>query len=148
MLLFLSEVGILSKEVTINIKSKQDDGVEEEEITSHNTGQLYQKNGTYYLKYEATATGLEGVKTTVKIEEEELTIIRQGKLRTIQSFVPGTKTDFDYQTPHGALQLALKVNEWDLEINKTNGKINLGYDVYSQEEVVSNNQLEIEYKED
>ncbi|MBM7557045.1 DUF1934 domain-containing protein [Halanaerobacter jeridensis] len=135
----------MSQAVRINVESSQDDGSEQEEITTQSTGELYQKRGTYYLKYEETAEGLEGVKTTVKIKEEEITLIRQGQVRTIQNFVPESRTQFDYKTPYGTLNLALEVEEFDLDINERAGEINLEYAVYSEEGLVSNNQLAIKY---
>lgn len=138
----------MSKSVTINVESSQDDGSDQEQITTQSNGQLYQKSGTYYLKYEETAEGLEGVKTTIKIKEEEVTLIRQGNVRTIQSFAPGKRTDFDYKTPYGTLNLALEVEEFNLNINETDGEIQLEYAVYSEEGLVSNNQLAIKYCEE
>ena len=138
----------MGKRVTINVESSQDDGSEQEEITTQSNGDLYQKNGTYYLKYEETAEGLEGVKTTVKIKEQEVTLIRQGQVRTMQSFVPDTKTDFDYKTPYGTLNLTLEVEEFNLNVNETDGEIQLEYAVYSEEGLVSNNQLAIKYCEE
>lgn len=138
----------MSQAVRINVESSQDDGSDQEQITTQSNGQLYQKSGTYYLKYEETAEGLEGVKTTIKIKEEEVTLIRQGNVRTIQSFAPGKRTDFDYKTPYGTLNLALEVEEFNLNINETDGEIQLEYAVYSEEGLVSNNQLAIKYCEE
>lgn len=138
----------MSQSVTINIESSQDDGREKEEIKTESSGELYYKRGTYYLKYTETAQGLEGVKTTLKLKEEEVTLIRQGEVRTIQSFVPGGRTEFDYQTPHGTLNLALEVEEFELNLKQKSGEVNLEYRIYSQEGLVSNNQLAIKYCEE
>ena len=135
----------MSQKVTINVESSQDDGTEKEEISTENSGELYKKRGTYYLKYEESAEGLEGVKTTVKIEEEKLTLIRQGAVRTIQNFIPDERTKFDYQTPHGTLNLALEVEKFDFTIEERKGEIRLEYIIYSQDSVVSNNSLVIQY---
>ena len=138
----------MSRSVNINVKSKQDDGVDEEEIVTKNSGELYQKDDTYYLKYKENSEGLEGVKTTLKIKEGKLTLIRQGKVRTIQKFEPETRTEFDYNTPYGTMKLALEVEKWNLDINQGSGRIHLEYAVYSQEGLVSNNQLIIKYAEE
>ncbi|MGM0502552.1 MAG: DUF1934 domain-containing protein [Bacillota bacterium] len=138
----------MSTTVNINVKSKQDHGVEQEQMSMQSNGELYQKKGVYYLKYQEQSEGLEGVKTTLKIKEEELTLIRQGQVRTIQKFAPETRTEFDYQTPYGTLELALEVNKWELDVNKTVGKISLEYAVYSKDGLVSNNYLDIKFEEE
>ena len=134
------------KEVEISILGVQVEGEERNEISSVVKGRLYKKRDTYYLKYKEKVQGLEGVKTTLKIEDEQITLIRQGQVRSIQKFVSDEKTEFDYKTPYGMLKLVIEVEELKIDVGNVKGQVNIHYILHDQQQVISTNQLDITYK--
>ncbi|AGB42366.1 hypothetical protein Halha_2492 [Halobacteroides halobius DSM 5150] len=138
----------MTKEVSIKITGKQKNGTEETEINNHTKGKFYNKQGTYYLRYQEEAKGLKGVNTTLKIEDNQVTLIRQGKVRTIQEFMPQTKTKFDYKTPYGRLELEIEVEILNVNIGSRAGEINLKYQLYDKQGLIGTNWLNIVYKEE
>lgn len=138
----------MPQEVKISINSLQVEGVDENLITFKTKGLLYNKKGIHYLKYKEDLEGLKGVETTLKIKEDELTLIRQGQVRMIQEFIPDKLSSFDYHTPYGTLKFQIEVQELNIDIGSFQGIIDLSYQLYNEEEMISKNQLNIIYKED
>ncbi len=75
----------MRKDVIIQINGcpKYEDG-NEESIELTTAGRLYRKNGNYYIIYkESELTGMEGVTTTLKVEDKRITLMRNGLLSLI-----------------------------------------------------------------
>ncbi|PRX35790.1 uncharacterized beta-barrel protein YwiB (DUF1934 family) [Orenia metallireducens] len=138
----------MPQEVKIRINSSQLEGLDKNEIAFKTKGLLYNKKGIYYLKYKEDLEGLKGVETTLKIKEDELTLIRQGQVRMIQEFVLDKQNNFDYHTPYGTLSFQVEVEELNIDVDFFQGVIDLSYQLYNGEELISKNQLNIIYKED
>ena len=63
-------------EVNIEIKNKQNvEGAETDFLTNSSEGFFYIKNNIYYLIYNDYSEGIEGAKTTLKIDPEENRIL-------------------------------------------------------------------------
>ncbi len=141
-------MGNLSHDVLITIDSSQKQNDDATEISFQTKGRLYNKNGTYYLKYEEELEGLEGVESTLKLEENRVTLIRQGEVRTLQKFISGRRTEFEYNTLYGTLQLEVEVDRLSVELDSEQGRVDLVYKLYKSETLISINQLSISYKEE
>nr|WP_282706967.1 DUF1934 domain-containing protein [Natroniella acetigena] len=137
----------MARQVEVEINSLQDTGQEEIEFSSQVTGKLYYRNGVYYLKYEEVLEGLEGTKTTLKIKEDTVTLIRRGKVGGTQKFISDKRTSFDYQTPYGRLPLEIEVEKLGVNVTEQAGEVVLQYRLYEQQRLVSCNQLNVTYKE-
>ena len=133
-------------DVNIRIESKQDNGMEKTELKQTKQGEIYNKNGTLYLRYEEDLLDLKGVKTVLKIKQDSLTLIRRGDISSIQCFIPGKKTEFDYQTPYGKFKFKLEVKRFDIEAKLAQGKIDLVYTLYNQGQNIGDNRLSLSYK--
>ncbi|MDQ0339357.1 uncharacterized beta-barrel protein YwiB (DUF1934 family) [Caldalkalibacillus uzonensis] len=67
-------------------------------------GMLYRKGKVYYLKYiEHSEEG--PINTTLKLEEDRLTVIRHGAASMNHVYRPGTTTRGIYHTPYGPLHM-------------------------------------------
>ncbi|WP_211231328.1 DUF1934 domain-containing protein [Halonatronum saccharophilum] len=133
----------------ISIDSIQYEGEEKSQITSDIRGNVYDKGGVYYIKYEDNLEGLKGVKTTLKVKDDILSIIRQGKVRSIQEFNAQEKTDFEYKTQYGVLNLGIEVHRMGIDVGPSSGRIKVDYNLYDQEgRVISRNTLNISYEEE
>ena len=70
----------MKKDVWLSISSKQKfTGCDEEKIDLVTAATLYQRGGKYYIAYEESElTGLEGTRTTVKLDGKSVALIRTG----------------------------------------------------------------------
>lgn len=133
------------KKIAIKVDSTQDDGEEKTRVKTDTTGKLYIKQGTYYLKYEERIAK-EKVKTTLKVKENSLKLIRRGEIETVQEFIPNKRTSFNYQTPYGTLKFSIEVSNLVLDIGSKRGEVQLEYSLFDeQEQFVSKNQLTLDY---
>lgn len=137
----------MPQDVKITIASQQDDGQESIEVNKKSQGILYNKAGTFYLKYTEDLEDVTEVKTTLKIKEDNLTLIRRGNLNSIQHFIPGEKTSFDYKTPYGKFKFELEVKEFLVDVNLKQGQIDIVYELYNQQQLVGVNSLRVAYEE-
>lgn len=70
----------MKKDVWLTISSQQQfAGCDEENIDLQTAATLYERGGKYYIAYEESElTGLEGTKTTVKLDGKTVALIRTG----------------------------------------------------------------------
>lgn len=68
----------MKKDVWLTIRSRQHfAGCDEERVNLETAATLYERGGKYYIAYEESElTGLEGTKTTVKLDGKTVTLIR------------------------------------------------------------------------
>lgn len=102
--------------MTTNIESTKD---ENEKYVFQTSGTMKKVKSAYYLRFEEIVEEAGTVHNTFKIEEERLTVIRQGPLSMRQQFEVGLETDGLYHTPFGALPFSVEAKEisfaWDDE---------------------------------
>ncbi|MGG3803604.1 DUF1934 domain-containing protein [Metabacillus fastidiosus] len=122
----------ISTPVQIKVLSEiqQEHDGEKEKIELYTEGECTVKGSTVYLRYEETHE-LGAVKTTVKLREQEVTIMRSGAVRMRQNFIEQEHTLTDYSTPFGKMQLDMRTKS--LLIEKDNdvkeGKAVIIYDL-------------------
>ena len=65
----------MKKDVWLTIRSRQQfEGCDEERVNLETAATLYERGGKYYIAYEESElTGLEGTKTTVKLDGKTVT---------------------------------------------------------------------------
>ncbi len=70
----------MRKDVIIQINgSPKYEDADGEEIELTTAGRFYRKNGSYYIMYkESELTGMEGITTTLKVEDKRITLMRNG----------------------------------------------------------------------
>ena len=113
------------------------------------TGTFYLREGAYYIIYrESAVTGMEGVTTSLKIEPEKVTINRMGVADYKQVFEIGFHHRSIYVTPQGSFYLAADTKEMEILLTEQGGHITLKYNLFAEEDLVSQNTLRIMIKED
>lgn len=141
----------ISTPVQIKVLSaiQQQNDHEKEEIEFYTDGECTIKGSTIYLRYEETHE-LGAVKTTVKIKDREITVIRSGAVRMKQTFIENEQTSTDYSTPFGQMQLATKTNSLFLQTDKgaKEGKVVIIYDLIIGENDKHLHTLTISFKAD
>ncbi|MBD9068682.1 MAG: DUF1934 domain-containing protein, partial [Butyricicoccus sp.] len=93
----------MKKDVWLTIRSRQHfAGCDEERVNLETAATLYERGGKYYIAYEESElTGLEGTKTTVKLDGKTVTLIRTGTFPSHMLFSEDERHIGLYQTPIG-----------------------------------------------
>ena len=93
----------MKKDVWLTISSQQQfAGCDEENIDLQTAATLYERGGKYYIAYEESElTGLEGTKTTVKLDGKTVALIRTGTFPSHMLFAEDERHVGLYQTPVG-----------------------------------------------
>ena len=93
----------MKKDVWLTISSQQQfAGCDEENIDLQTAATLYERGGKYYIAYEESElTGLEGTKTTVKLDGKTVALIRTGTFPSHMLFAEDHRRG--RRTPHHRL---------------------------------------------
>ena len=136
-------------EVNIEIKNKQNlEGAETDFLKNSSEGIFYLKNNIYYLVYNDYSEGLQGAKTTLKIEPEEnrILLMRAKPAEMKQIFVEKEKTKGFYQINEQEVSLEVETEDIQIELEELEGKIELEYTQYLMGEIIGKHSLEVNYK--
>ncbi|HHT50791.1 MAG TPA: DUF1934 domain-containing protein [Eubacteriaceae bacterium] len=141
----------MKKKVWLSIKGQQFIDDEKPEIIELLTeGELYNKNKSNYLLYkESEVSGMEGTTTTVKIEEDHVSIIRLGTTNSHLVFKKGRREYNSYETPYGQLLLSIFTKDVEIKYNqdKEPVSIHLDYQLDIDGGYGTKNTLEIQVKQ-
>lgn len=141
----------MKKKVWLSIKGQQFIDDEKPEIIELLTeGELYNKNKSNYLLYkESELSGMEGTTTTVKIEEDHVSIIRLGTTNSHLVFKKGRREYNSYETPYGQLLLSIFTKDVEIKYNqdKEPVSIHLDYQLDIDGGYGTKNTLEIQVKQ-
>ncbi|WP_054874957.1 DUF1934 domain-containing protein [Oxobacter pfennigii] len=134
----------MNKNVLVTVKSTQKVNNEEEVIELVTPGKFYKKNSTYFIVYEETeVTGMEGTTTTVKIEKEDVNLIRFGSTITNLKFRTGVKDISLYKTPYGTFELIIIPSKVEINVDDSGGIVNLLYQLDAAGLHTTTNELSI-----
>ena len=137
----------MKKDVVISLKgTNKYEGSGKDNIELTVGGNLFLKNGKHYLKYDQVENG-EKVSTTLKIEENKVTVLRTGAMQSQMIVEKGKKHLSYYETPQGALTIGVYSNDVLVDINEDKGKLRLSYDIELNNTVASRNIVDINFKE-
>ena len=93
-------------------------------------GTMEFRNGGWDIAYEESAlTGLEGVTTTFRVEPDQITLTRTGKLNSQMIFRQGERHDSLYQMEFGTLMLTVEAKFMYFDILPEGGSIDLTYGI-------------------
>lgn len=134
------------KEVMVKIEGMQrgPDG-EEDKIEFVTEGKQYLRNGHMYLVYdESEISGMEGSRTTVKVDVDEIKMKRFGSTSSDMVFKLKSRHTTKYATPYGDFKMEIYTKKIDSNIDKDQkGTIYIEYIMSIQGLVESNNTLSI-----
>lgn len=92
---------------------------ENEKYVFQTSGTMKKVKSAYYLRFDEVVEEAGTVHNTFKIEDERLTVLRQGPLSMRQQLEIGVETDGLYHTPFGTLPFSVEAKEisftWDDE---------------------------------
>ncbi len=98
------------------------------ELTTEGTMEF--RNGGWDICYEESdLTGLEGVKTTFRVEPDQVILTRTGRLNSQMIFRVGVTHESLYQMEFGALMISVRASHLFFDILPEGGTIDLIYDI-------------------
>ncbi|WP_240415469.1 DUF1934 domain-containing protein [Paenibacillus periandrae] len=116
-----------SIQVNIQIESR----IDEDPFTRHSVeGDLYPKGDHYYLRYKDTDPEMAGTSTLIKLETGLVRIIRQGNVRSEQTFVAGQRLKGYYEAPHGKLELEAVTEQLNIQLEQGLGTVDWSYELF------------------
>ena len=122
--------------VMLSIKGRQTYADQEPDCIELVTeGTLEYRDGGWDLRYEESAlTGLEGVTTTFRVEKDQVSLDRTGKLRSQMVFREGVRHDSLYQMEFGALMITVCAERVWAQITPAGGVIDLVYSIQIEQD--------------
>lgn len=127
------------EDMDIKIQTKQKYETHSDNSNDFYKGSIYHRNDNTYIIYKEKQES-EEITNQIKItKDNEVTIRRMGKARTILCFEQDKPYSTFYNTAHGSLELTFKPYKIICGGNKHKYNIILEYDIYSQEEKLSSN---------
>lgn len=134
--------------VKVMLHTKITDSGENEDTKLTSDGTILRKADAVYLRYDEMLNDTDQVNTTIKIKDEDITIIRSGAVSMKQRFAPGSLKEGTYESPYGPIQIATRTESMDFEWheNSQEGKLSLNYQVLFQGEEAGYHELEIKLR--
>lgn len=134
-------------EVTIKIIGKQhmSDG-EVDKVEMMTRGKYYEKNNATFLVYdESELSGMEGSTTTLKIDDQTVTMKRFGSNESKLVFEKDVKHKSIYKTMYGNMDIEVSTEKIEIERNEENfKKVNLKYKLKVSQNQIIRNELTVE----
>ena len=125
----------------IIIKTKQydvDGNMDTIEIKAY--GQIIEKNGSIYIKYNQKEEDME-VKNTIKISEDCIKVIKSGSVNSTMTFTKGNKHTNKYATPQGIFLIDTKVNDFKISNGEKKLEVHLDYMIEIQNMFAGRNKM-------
>ena len=121
----------IKKDVVITIVSRQKfEGCEPDQIDLITTGRLYGRGGKFYISYEESElTGMEGSRTTLKIEPDQITMTRTGTYPSQMRFAEHKREVGLYQTEMGSVAVSTHTSKLTSSIDENGGALAIDYTV-------------------
>ena len=141
----------MSIPVVLSIRGRQTYADQEPDVIELMTeGTMELRDGGWDISYEETElTGLQGVRTTFRVEPGKVILTRKGKLSSQMVFQEGVAHDSLYQLEFGALMLTVRATRVYYDIVPDGGTIDLVYtiNIENSEAGVIDYHLDIRAKE-
>ena len=121
----------MKRAVVLSIRGTQRYEDQEPEVIELVTeGTMEFRDGGWDISYEESAlTGLEGVTTTFRVQPDQITLTRTGKLNSQMIFRQGERHDSLYQMEFGTLMLTVEAKFMYFDILPEGGSIDLTYGI-------------------
>ncbi len=139
----------MEKKVMLSILSQQTVlGEEPETIDLQTEGVLRSYgNGKFTLVYqESELTGLEGTRTTFKIDKNCVSLLREGEVNSELIFQKGQRYQSMYQTQYGALELGISTHRLSVRAGESTGKLDVNYTTELNHVLTGEHDLHVEYR--
>ena len=135
----------MTKDVLIAMLGTQHtDGEEPQVIELTTDGTLTAEDGVLTVSYrESEMTGLDGVITTFRVENDRVILQRDGDLNSTMTFIEGEKTESLYDMGFGAMLLGVSSRRVRSDLTAKGGSLFVDYAVEIEHVPVGTNTYEI-----
>ncbi len=130
----------------LTIEGHQWSGDEPPDVMKLSTeGSIVRQADSWQIIYEESeATGLEGTRTTVQVEDSgAISLLRTGSHNMRLTFVEGTRHISRMETPYGNLDIGIYTSSARAELTESGGRIHLGYTIDFNNKEPMNTSLDI-----
>ncbi len=114
--------------ITLIGRNTVDGEVDSFELTTE--GKYMKQNGKYLVSYEGSEiTGYDNTTTTLKIQENLVSMIRFGKTMGSSQMIFEENKQYTgvYRTPHGNMSVDVYTNEMEVNVDEGGGEVMLDY---------------------
>jgi uncharacterized beta-barrel protein YwiB (DUF1934 family) len=137
----------LNRKALISVKTLQFIDGQPESIELVTEGEYYKEGSNYFAVYNETEiSGMDGTMTTLKIDEDSLTIIRKGTTNSNLVFKRHFNHISLYNTPYGTLEVTVRPSKVQINVDDNGGKVELKYKMEAPGLEVVENELELNIK--
>ena len=121
----------MKKTVVLSICGKQFyDEQEPETIELVTEGTLERVGDGWEIRYEESSlTGMEGVTTIFRVQPDQITLLRTGRLHSQMEFRLGVLHESLYQMEFGTLMITVCATKMAYEIDERGGTVDLTYGI-------------------
>lgn len=139
----------MKKDVLISIKGVYDSEDDHDVVELFTTGTYYKKDGRYYICYDETeATGFEGSKTTLMVDQEnKVTLERSGKARAQLIVERGVRHQCHYDMGFGDLMIGVSGSIIKSDLGDKGGNLKIKYSLDVNSMLTSENEMYVNVKE-
>ena len=136
------------EDVVISVVGKQHlEGMDPSMISMVTDGTMKMEGETIYLQYpEPEGSGMEGTRTTIKVEPSHVTLTREGTTQSVMEFEKGKQNLALYDTGMGALTLGLKTRRLQSSLGPDGGHLEISYRIVIDEMIRGLNSFEVDVK--
>lgn len=139
----------MKKDVLISIKGIYDSEDDRDEVELFTTGTYYKKAGSYYICYDETeATGFEGSRTVLRVEnEDKVTMNRSGKAKAQLIVERGVRHQCHYGLDMGDMMIGVLGSSIKSSLGDKGGSLEIKYSLDINSMLASENEMYISVKE-
>ena len=121
----------MERDAVISIRGMQEyEDAEPDVVELVTRAHMTRDSGRCTLSYqESELTGLEGTWTTIHVEGNQVTLIREGEFNTQMVFQGGRRHLSVYNTPYGAMEIGVNTRHLLAELTDQGGDIEVDYSV-------------------
>ncbi len=118
----------IKENATIKLESLQSAGEKTEKSEFSYFANFYIKDGKKYIIYtEKKDNGMGDSSVMLKIEENFITMRRQGEFAYVMEYKKGEKTKFLYRVPYGTIEMEIETTDICDELSQNGGKLAFSY---------------------
>lgn len=115
------------KEVIVSVKGHNGPG-DEGLIELITEGKLYKEENSFCISYSETGvTGMDGTTTTLKVEKNRVTLVREGTIASTFIFEEGIENISHYVTEFGVFTIGVKADRVESAIDEFGGIVAVSY---------------------
>ncbi|WP_027965167.1 DUF1934 domain-containing protein [Halalkalibacillus halophilus] len=140
---------MINVEIQVGTGITDPNGVDES-ISRKEKGSYLRKGNLHLLKYNEEIEGFGEIITTFIIQDNKITLKREGAVKMHQVFRIGKSTECVYRHPHGQFRMETTTHQMKYLKGQENksGKLFVEYDVSLNEDEPRLHQLELEFYEE